>query len=168
MKYIDFIQQPETFRIELEEKLLVSDVFDQIDCQSWTWGKVKDAQDMLSESPTYKDILDISILEATHFNESTDFHCVIGMYNAIRKSIIEISEIEKNALSGTLSPKEMSAIEKVGGFNEFGSIPQTLSLVPILGISFDEVRLQQWDLCFSVLAYEKKKNEFQKIIFSTK
>ena len=165
MKYIDFIQQPEIFRLEWEEKLLVSNVFDTVDCQSWTWGGVKDAQDLLSEAPTYKDILDISMLEAPNFNENTEFHCVIGMYNAIRKSIIEISEIEKNALSGTLSPKEMAAIEKVGGFNEFGSIPQTLSLVPILGMSVEQVRAMPWDYCFSVLAYKKKENDFQKEIF---
>lgn len=123
---------------------------------------------MMTGYPTYKDILDIARLEAPELNENTQFHVVIGMYNAIRESIIEISELEHNALAGQLSAKEMNAIEKVGGFEDFGSIPQTLSLVPILGISFYEVRLQPWDLCFSVLAYEKKKNDFQKIIFSTK
>lgn len=123
---------------------------------------------MMTGYPTYKDILDIARLEAPALNENTQFHVVIGIYNAIRESIIEISELEHNALAGRLSAKEMNAIEKVGGFEDFGSIPQTLSLVPILGISFDEVRLQPWDLCFSVLAYEKKKNDFQKIIFSTK
>lgn len=148
--------------------MLVSKVFEKIDCQSWDWGGVKDAQDMLTDYPTYKDILDIAKLEAPALNENTQFHVVIGMYNAIRESILEISELERSALSGTLTAKEMNALEKVGGFDDFGSVPQTLSLVPILGMSYEEIRLQPWDLCFSVLAYEKKKNDFQKIIFSTK
>ena len=165
MKYIDFLHASESFQIYWTEKLRCSTVYDPIECQDWTWGKVKDAQDMLSESPTFKDIFEVAKLGSPNFNEETDFHCILGMYKAILIPIIEISEIERNALSGTLSPKEMAAIEKVGGFNEFGSIPQTLSLVPILGMSVEQVRAMPWDYCFSVLAYKKKENDFQKEIF---
>ena len=53
-----------------------------------------------------------------------DAHVFFGTFNGIAKSILEITEIENNALGHTPTGDEMIASEEVGGFDSFGYLPE--------------------------------------------
>jgi hypothetical protein len=165
ISYINFISLPEDKRLELQEVILVADIF-TVDCKLWTWGKVKDVQSMLDDDITYKVIFDIANMEG-YFKETTDFHIVLGMFNAIQKSITEITLTENTAMAYTPKPKEIEAANEVGGFERFGSIPQTLKLVQLLNCSYNDVNNTAWGLCFLALYYDKISNDFNKKVLTT-
>ena len=58
--FIEFLQLPETERIELQTIIQNANEFDktfEINCQEWTMGQVKDAQELLARQKTYDDII---------------------------------------------------------------------------------------------------------------
>ena len=161
LSYIDFIQQPESVRIELQEYILVAVMFES-DCMNWKWGKVKECQELLANEMTYKDIFEIAKFESESITEQTDFHVVLGLFNAVSKSMAQLLQVEGEALNHVSSPKELQASEAVGGFEAFGTLPQTLSLIPLFGCGIKDIRDMQWSECFTALVYEKRRNDFNK------
>ncbi len=165
LTYIDFINQPEAVRIELQEYMLVAVMF-KADCMSWKWGKVKEVQDLLATDSPYKNIFDIAKHESELITEQTDFHVVLGLFNAVIKSMTQLLQVEGEALNHISTPKELQASEAVGGFDAFGTLPQTLSLIPIFNVGIDQIRLMPWSECFSALVYDKRRNDFNKQLYT--
>ena len=166
MTFRDYAFSSEDYRLEVEECFAVSEDPYKIDCQTWTWGKVKEVQDTISKPLSYADILALAQMESTRLKETSPFEAVMKMHNSIVKSIKYISEIENKVLSGQLTPKEMAALDDIGGFAEFGTIPQTMSLVALTGHPYNQILEMEWALCFAILAYEKKRKDFTKILHS--
>jgi hypothetical protein len=165
MTFRDYAFMDESYRLEVEECLSVAEDPYKIDCQIWTWGKVKEVQDTISKRLSYADILSIAQMESELLRETSPFEAVMKMHNSIVKSIKYISEIENKVLSGQLTPKELASLHDIGGFAEFGTIPQTMSLVSLTGHPYNEVLKMEWALCFAILAYEKKRKEFTKTLY---
>lgn len=164
--YLEFLQLPEEKRIELQEIVFVAKVI-EVDCQSFTWGKVKDLQSMLEGEITYQLIFDIAQMEGKKIAVYTPFHVVLGLFNSIKKGITDIKEKEEKALAYQPKPKEIQAADEVGGFEMFGSLPQTLKLTQLLNCSYNEVNAMDWATCFSSLVFDKVSKEYdQKVLTS--
>lgn len=160
LTYIEFLSLPEDERIEQQEIVLVSSIFD-VDCSTWKWSVVKDLQERLTNDLTYYDIFDIAKLGSKKLKQTDDFHLILGMFNAIKKSIETLKESENTALSSDVKPEALAAMQEVGGFEMFGSLPQTLALTKLFNMSYTQVNNLQWDLCFSALVYDKRFNDFK-------
>lgn len=135
-----------------------------VDCKSWTFGKVKEMQIILSKPITYEVILDVvnNIKEnALHLQANI----VFGLFTGVIKSINEITEIEQNNLSSAPTPKEIAAMESVGGFERFGKFPEILSVARVLSISYEKAYETEWSLAFSALLYDKTINDYQKQLY---
>ena len=84
-----------------------------------------------------------------------------GTFNGIAKSILEITEIENNALGHTPTGDEIIASEEVGGFDSFGYLPELDKLAGGDILKYDAIRKQSWSDCFSKLAYESRQMRYQ-------
>ena len=161
--YIKFLSLPEEYRNEMQEVYMCLKPID-VDCQTWTWGKVKQAQDLITEELTYKDILDIALLEAVKLKEDSPAHLVFSTFLGVRNSINEISKIESEQWSSPLDPKQQQALDSVGGFEMFGTLPQTLRLTEILRMSYNEVLNVSWEIGFAAYTYDVRSNEYNRLI----
>lgn len=134
-----------------------------VDCTQWTWGQVKDTQDSITGSVDYDTLLKIVQFE-TKLTERSDAELVIRFYLAIVKSIKAISEAEAVATHYEPTAKEVLAAQEVGGFDVFGTLPQSLRLVVVLAQSLKEVESYPYNTAFATLVYQSRLNDFQKIV----
>jgi hypothetical protein len=163
LTYLQFLSLPEEYRLEMQEVYMCINPF-EVDAQSWTWGLVKEAQDILNSELTFKDILDVAKMEATNIKEDSPAHLVFSSFIGVRNSINEISKIESEQWASQLEPKQLQAIDSVGGFEMFGTLPQTLRLTEILRMSYNDVLNVSWEIGFAAYTYDVKSNEYNKII----
>lgn len=152
----------------LDEQLYIyelcrASVLPEVDCTAWTWGQVKFTQDEIQGSVDYQTLLKIVQFE-TKLTEQSEAVLVIRFYLAILESIKNISEMEATATEYQPTAKEVQAAQEVGGFDVFGTLPQTLRLVPILGCSIKEVEATDYNTAFAALVYNSRLNDFQKIV----
>jgi hypothetical protein len=167
LTYINFLSLPEDLRNEMQEAYMCLMPI-EVDCQTWTWGKAKHAQDLLSGELTFKDILEIAKLEGANLKEDSPAHLVFSTFLGVRNSINEISKIESEQWSTALTPKQEQALRDVGGFEVFGTMPQTLRLAEILRMSYNEALNVSWELGFSAYTYDVRSNEYNRLILTTK
>jgi hypothetical protein len=163
LTYIQFLSLPEDIRAEMQEVYMCIKPI-EVDAQSWTWGKVKEVQDLLSSELTFKDILDCAKFEGVKLNENSPAHLVFSTFLGVRNSINEITKIESEQWTSQLEPKQQQALDAVGGFAEFGTMPQTLRLTEILKMSYSEVLNVSWEIGFAAYTYDVKSNEYNKLI----
>lgn len=165
LTYKQFVELPEQVRIQAQEAYLVAhNSYDGvIDCLGWSWQDVKRVQDMMEDDLSYGDILEVVRCESKRISQTTKAVNVFRMFNEIKKQIELITAGEENKLSGELSPKERLAIEAVGGFAEFGSLPQTLTLCKLFNASIDRVNKMDYSTCFMALYYDAKCKQFDKL-----
>lgn len=154
--------------LSLDDQLLLYEAcraskLPDIDCTKWTWGQVKETQESISGSVDFDTMLKIVSFE-TKLNEYSDARLVIQFYLSIIESIKKISEMESNSMQYQPTPKEVAAAQEVGGFEVFGTLPQTLRLVPLLGCSIKEVEAMDYNTAFATLVYNSRLNDFQKIV----
>ena len=134
-----------------------------VDCTQWTWGHVKDTQDSITGSVDYDTLLKIVQIE-TKLTERSDAELVIRSYLAIVESIKSISEAEVVATHYEPQAKEVLAAQEVGGFDVFGTLPQSLRLVGVLAPGLKEVESYPYNTAFATLVYQSRLNDFQKIV----
>ena len=163
LTYVQFLSLPEEYRNEMQEVYMCLKPI-EVDAQSWTWGKVKEAQDLMSSELTFKDILDIAKLEGYKLKEDSPAHVVFSNFLGVRNSINEITKLESEQWSNQLEPKQQQALDAVGGFAMFGTLPQTLRLTEILRMSYSEVLNVSWEIGFAAYTYDVKSNEYNKLI----
>ena len=162
LTYFQFISLPDDKRMETQEAFIVASCsFESvIDCLMWSWRDVKETQAVIDEDLSYLQILDIVKRESKKINEHSSAVVVFRMFNEIKKQIQKITEGEANALSGEMSVKEKLAAVAVGGFDEFGTIPQTLTLCKLFNMPYERVELMPYHICFMALYYDKRIGDF--------
>ena len=163
LTFLEFLQLPEAERIELQTIIANANEFDkkfEIDCQDWTMGQVKDAQELINRQKTYEDIIKLVEIERESAI-SLDVNEFLGLYNSIVKGINEIFEIESNALGHDPTANEAIASDSVGGFSCFGSMPQVHQLAKGNILDHEKIRALKWNECFNTLVYDKRQNDFQ-------
>lgn len=164
LTYLEFLLLPEYERLEYQEQCLCLNHF-EVDCKTWTWGDVKYCQDVLSSDCTYLDILNVAKKESPKLNEQSQAHIVLNIFNSIKQSIDEITKIESESMQYQQPAKERAAAEAVGGFERFGTFPQTLSMVGVVAPSIKEVEAYQWETVFAAMVYKHTEGQFQKILY---
>ncbi len=167
LTYIQFLSLPEEYRSEMQEVYMCLKHI-EVDCQAWTWGQVKQAQDILSDEITFKDILDVAKMEGYRLKEESPAHLVFSAFLGVRNSINEITNIENKQWAGALTPKQEQAINEVGGFAMFGTMPQTLRLTEILKMDYNSVLSIPWEIGFAAYSYDVKSNEYNNLILKAK
>ena len=163
LTYIQFLSLPDEYRNEMQEVYMCIK-HSEIDCQTWTWGKVKQAQDLLNSELTYLDILEVAKIEGVKLKETSPAHLVFATFLGVQKSIAEITQLENEQWTTALTPKQEQAINDVGGFGMFGTLPQTLRLAEILRLNYNEVLNVAWEIGFASYTYDVRSNEYNKII----
>lgn len=164
LTYWQFINLPEKERLEYQEQCLCLQPF-EVDCKTWTWGDVKFCQDVLSSDCAYIDILNVVQKESPKVTGKSPAHLILNIFNSIKRSIEEITKIEGEAMAYEQKAKEKAAAEAVGGFERFGTFPQTLSMVGIVAPSIKEVEAYQWDVVFAAMVYKHVEAQFQKQLY---
>ena len=127
-----------------------------IDCKTWTFEAVKETQYQLKRPLDYKAMIEIVGRQIDGSLFDIDAHVFFGTFNGIAKSILDITEIENNALGHTPTGDEIIASEEVGGFDSFGYLPELDKLAGGDILKYDDIRKQSWSDCFSKLAYENR------------
>jgi hypothetical protein len=163
LTYLQFLSLPEDYRNEMQEIYMCLTPV-KVNCQKWTWGKVKEVQDILSGEITFNDILEIAKKEGSNLKEDSPTHVVFSSFLGVRNSINEISKIESEQWTTQLTPKQEQALNEVGGFEAFGTIPQTLRLTKLLNMKYTEVPDVSWWLCFAIYSYDMRFDEYNKLI----
>ena len=135
----------------------------KVDCTNWLWGQVKFTQDEIKDSVDFSTLLKIVRFE-TILTEHSEASLVIRFFLAIKQSIQSIEEMEAAATAYQPSAKEIAAAEEVGGFEVFGTLPQTLRLVGVVAQDVKSVEAMDYNTCFAALVYTSKLNDFQRII----
>jgi len=154
LTFVQFCSLNQEERELYQEAYLSIEPFDCVDCETWHWGDVKEVQDILAGQMNQGDVLAIAKKECRYLNQNSQAHIIYSAFNAIKNSIKKISEAESKEWASPITPKQEQALADVGGFDVFRSIPQTLHLAKLLGISYNEVLKQPWDLCFAVYSYD--------------
>ena len=162
LSLLDFFLLSEDKRIEY--KTIYDNVTFEVDCKKWLYKEVKETQYLLRNELTYKNIIDIVGIKIKGDLMAVDAHIVFGTFNGILKSIVEISEIESNALGSTLNANEMIALEEVGGFEVFGYLPELDRLAGGNILQYEKIKNLSWEDCFSKLAMDSRQNKFNKKI----
>ena len=132
-----------------------------VDCKTWTFEAVKETQYQLKRPLDYKTMIEIVGRQIDGSLFDIDAHVFFGTFNGIAKSILEITEIENNALGHTPTGDEIIASEEVGGFDSFGYLPELDKLAGGDILKYDAIRKQSWSDCFSKLAYESRQMRYQ-------
>lgn len=162
MRYIDFIQLDYFDRLTFIEAVKCSNL-PEVDCTLWTWGQVKEAQEITSNDATFEEVLRVVKFE-TKLNQYSDARLVFQFYLAIQKSISEITKAESGATAYKPEAKEIVAAQEVGGFDVFGTLPQTLRLVGIIAPDIKTVEATDYNTAFAALVYQSRLTDFQKIV----
>ena len=155
----EFLFLPEEKKAEMSA--IYNLVTFDIDCKTWTFEAVKETQYQLKKQIDYKTMIEIVGRQITTDIFELDAHVFFGTFNGIAKSILEITEIENNALGHTPTGDEMIASEEVGGFDSFGYLPELDKLAGGDILKYDAIRKQNWSDCFAKLAYESRQNRYQ-------
>ena len=155
----DFLFLPEEKKDEMSAiyKLVCFDV----DCKTWTFEDVKETQYQLKKQIDYKTMIEIVNRQINQDILQLDAHIFFGTFNGIQKSILEITDIENNALGHQPSADELIASEEVGGFESFGYLPELDKLAGGDLLKYDEIRKLKWSDCFAKLAYESRQSRYQ-------
>jgi hypothetical protein len=132
-----------------------------VDCKTWTFEAVKETQYMMKRQLDYKAMIEIVSRQINTDILSIDAHVFFGTFNGIAKSILDITEIENNALGHTPTGDEMIASEEVGGFDSFGYLPELDRLANGDILKYDAIRKLSWSECFSKLAYDSRQSRYQ-------
>ena len=132
-----------------------------VDCKTWTFEAVKETQYMMKRQLDYKAMIEIVSRQISTDILSIDAHVFFGTFNGIAKSILEITEIENNALGHTPTGDEIIASEEVGGFESFGYLPELDRLANGDILKYDAIRKLSWSECFSKLAYDSRQSRYQ-------
>ena len=156
---IDFLFLPEDKKVEMLAIYRLTD-FD-VDCKTWTFEDVKETQYKLKKQIDYKTMIEIVARQIKGDLLNVDAHIFFGTFYGINKSILEITEIENNALGHQPTGDEIIASEEVGGFESFGYIPELDRLAGGDLLKYDEIRKLKWSDCFTKLAYESRQNKYQ-------
>lgn len=143
-----------------ELSLIYNHIVYDIDCKQWTWGDLKEAQYKLKKELTYQVMIEIVSMQIKTDLMQVDAHVFFGTFNGIRKSIIEITEIENNALGHIPTGNEVIASEEVGGFESFGYLPELDRLSNGNILNYDKIKQLSWGECFTKLAYEARQNRY--------
>jgi hypothetical protein len=162
MTYLEFIQLNDFDRLTLAEAIKATE-YPVVDCTAWTWGDVKIAQDLLNGDVTFEDILKLVKIE-TMLTEFSEARLVLQYFAAIKTSIESITSIENMSMAYQPTAKEVTAAQEVGGFDVFGTYPQTLRLVGIVAQTVKEVEAMPYNDCFAALLYTSRLNDFQKLV----
>ena len=155
----DFLFLPEGKKAEMSA--IYSLVTFDIDCKAWTFGDVKETQYQLKKQIDYRTMIEIVSRQINQDILQLDAHVFFGTFNGIQKSILEITEIENNALGHTPTGDEMIASEEVGGFESFGYLPELDRLAGGDVLKYDEIKKMKWADCFAKLAYDSRQNRYQ-------
>ena len=166
--YIEFLSLPEIQRQEVQEIFLLAENHFEIECMEWSWGAVKNIQEMMMEDVSYMDIFEIAKMEGKKLTETSPAVTIFTIFLEIKRQIEKITENESIRLSGELTVKEKVAAEVVGGFACFKHYPQTFELTRLLNCSYNDVEAMPYYICFLALSYEKTKADFKKEIFKPK
>jgi hypothetical protein len=166
LTYLQFLSLPEDYSNEMQEVYMCLTPV-EVNCQKWTWGKVKEVQDMLNGEITFNDILEIAKKEGTELQDNSPAHVVFSNFLGVRNSINEISKIESEQWTTQLTPKQEQALNEVGGFSMFGAVPQTLRLTELLNMSYNDVLNVSWETCFAAYSYDVKSNEYNNLILKS-
>ena len=116
----------------------------EVDCTTWKYGDVKTVQQLLTKELTEEGFDYILSLVFKKGYMYIPFHIVLLTYRGI------IEGIEK-----------VTKIEKVGGFEVFGRLPELLSLVEAGHGNYQQVYDLEWSLAYSIQLYLKRCNEFK-------
>lgn len=160
--YATFVQLPEADRMLCQQAyILTPNALDTLDVMQWEWGIVKELQAMFSSDITYMDILTIAKMEAQGLNDKSLARTVVMAFNAISEQVDKINENEKAAFSSAPSAKEKLAAERVGGFDSFGTYPQTYELCKVLNMSYADVQRLPYHEGFVALAYFERLKRYR-------
>ena len=132
-----------------------------VDCKTWTFEAVKETQYQLKRPLDYKTMIEIVGRQIDGSLFEIDAHVFFGTFNGIAKSILEITDIENNALGHTPTGDEMIASEEVGGFDSFGYLPEMDRLANGDILKYEEIKKLSWSDCFSKLAYDSRQSRYQ-------
>ena len=164
LTFLQYTLLPEDYRLQYQEVYIAQEPV-QIDCQSWTWGAVKKAQDTLNSELTFQDVFDLAKQGAeTPLTANSPAHLVYKLFLGVKKAIDEITRIESQSWATQLTPKQMQAINEVGGFEAFGTMPQTIRLTEILKMSYTEILNIPWELGFAAYSYDVKSSLYNQLI----
>lgn len=156
----EFLLLPEDKK---EEMLLIyKHVKIDVDCKKWEhWIDVKEVQYQLKKEITYQLMIDVVSKQIKSELLTIDAHVFFATFNAISKSILEITEIENNAMGHIPTANEIIASEEVGGFEAFGYLPELDKLAGGDILKYEAVKKLSWDDCFSKLAYDARNTKYQ-------
>ena len=155
----EFLLLPEDKK---EEMLLIyKHIKIDIDCKTWTWGDVKETQYELKKQINYQTIINIVSRQIKTELLTIDAHIFFATFNAISNSILQITDIENNAMGHTPTANEMVASEEVGGFESFGYLPEMDKLANGNILKYEEIKRLSWNDCFSKLAYDARQTKYQ-------
>ena len=155
----EFLFLPEEKKAEMSA--IYNLVTFDVDCKTWTFEAVKETQYQLKRPLDYKTMIEIVGRQIDCSLFDIDAHVFFGTFNGIAKSILEITEIENNALGHTPTGDEMIASEEVGGFESFGYLPELDRLANGDILKYDAIRKLSWSECFSKLAYDSRQSRYQ-------
>ena len=103
----EFLFLPEEKKAEMSA--IYNLVTFDVDCKTWTFEDVKETQYQLKKQIDYKTMIEIVGRQIKADIFELDAHVFFGTFNGIAKSILEITEIENNALGHTPTGDEMIA-----------------------------------------------------------
>lgn len=166
--FIEFLHLDRFLQIEIEEEIICAINSYEVDCTQWTWGEVKQTQDLLASEFTYKELFDVVRIETRKLTEHSDVKNILLMFRAIQENINKITIFESESMPYSPSAKEMAASMAVGGFEKFGTLPQTLSLCNYLNESYSNVQKLPYIDCINTLILESTRSNFQNAIIKMK
>ena len=155
----EFLFLPEEKRAEMTA--IYNLVTFDVDCKEWTFEAVKETQYMMKKPLNYQVMIEIVSRQIKSDILQMDAHVFFGTFNGIAKSILEITDIENNALGHQPTGDEIIASEEVGGFESFGYLPELDKLAGGDILKYDAIRKQNWSDCFAKLAYDSRQNRYQ-------
>jgi len=161
LTFEEFLLLPDSQREELQHIAMMQEGF-VVDCRKWTHGQVKDAQEIMP-SVTYQNIYDLVAIDMPGI-ATAPFHIVLATFEAIRQSVEEISLLESETLGGTPTPKEIEALDEMGGFDNFYKFPETDALCQGDITKYETVRALPWELCYVKALYNKAINDYTKAL----
>lgn len=160
--YETFVQLPEADRMLCQQAYLLLPIpIEDLDIMQWEWGVVKELQSMFRGDITYMDILAIAKMEAPALSAKSTARTVMVVFNAIKEQVDKVSQNEMSALSATPSAKEKLAAERVGGFETFGTYPQTYELCSVMNMSYQDVQHLPYHEGFVALAYFERLKRYR-------
>ena len=158
LTYLSYLLSDEEKKIELQTIYSYLDY--KIDCKTWSYGKVKECQYLLSKPITHQTVIDIVGMQIDQPILALDAHIVLATFNGIVKSISEISEIENNANGHVASGNELIASEEVGGFAVFGYLPELDRLAMGDILKYEAIKKLSWEECFNKLTYDVRQAKY--------